>query len=376
MTRCGWSACSCASIGGSADGLRRQVARLRRQHGVDEQPVAARGRDAAGAGVRAGDQAELLEVGHHVADRRRRQLEAAGARQRARADRLAVGDVALDQGLQQGLGTLVKHRFFTRCTRPILPASRRGRCGVIPRMATRFRHAALVGKFNAEGIREELESVAAFLVARGLAVTLEEDTAAKTGIGALSAPARRRARRARATSPSSSAATAPCSASRRQLARHDTPLVGINQGRLGFITDIAARRLRDRARADPRRRLRRRGPHRCSRASVGRDGKTIFAELRAQRRHRQPRRDRRHGRAAHRDRRRVRRPAARRRPDRRLADRLDRVRAVGRRADPASGHRRLGAGADRAARPLEPADRACPTAARCRSRSSPAATPA
>ena len=25
----------------------------------------------------------------------------------------------------------------------------------------------------------------------------------------------------------------------RQLARHDTPLVGINQGRLGFITDIA-----------------------------------------------------------------------------------------------------------------------------------------
>ena len=27
----------------------------------------------------------------------------------------------------------------------------------------------------------------------------------------------------------------------RQLARHGMPLVGINQGRLGFITDIAAR---------------------------------------------------------------------------------------------------------------------------------------
>jgi NAD+ kinase len=49
-------------------------------------------------------------------------------------------------------------------------------------MAKRFRHAALVGKFNAEGIREELEKVAAFLVGKGLAVTLEEDTAAKTGI--------------------------------------------------------------------------------------------------------------------------------------------------------------------------------------------------
>ena len=79
-------------------------------------------------------------------------------------------------------------------------------------MATRFRHAALVGKFNAEGIREELESVAAFLVAKGLAVTLEEDTAAKTGIDRYPRLPRGRSAR-RATSPSSSAATARCSAS-------------------------------------------------------------------------------------------------------------------------------------------------------------------
>ena len=104
-------------------------------------------------------------------------------------------------------------------------------------MATRFRHAALVGKFNAEGIREELESVAAFLVRHGLAVTFEEDTAANTGITAYpKLPA--------------SALGAACDVAvvvggdgtmlgiARQLARHDTPLVGINQGRLGFITDI------------------------------------------------------------------------------------------------------------------------------------------
>ena len=42
-----------------------------------------------------------------------------GARQRARADRLAVGDVALDQGLQQDLGALVEHRFCIAVTRPI-----------------------------------------------------------------------------------------------------------------------------------------------------------------------------------------------------------------------------------------------------------------
>ena len=105
-------------------------------------------------------------------------------------------------------------------------------------MATRFRHAALVGKFNAEGIRGELESVAAFLVAKGLAVTLEEDTAAKTGIDAYPRLA-------------AGALGAACDIAvvvggdgtmlgiARQLARHDTPLVGINQGRLGFITDVA-----------------------------------------------------------------------------------------------------------------------------------------
>ena len=104
-------------------------------------------------------------------------------------------------------------------------------------MATRFRHAALVGKFNAEGIREELEKVAAFLVAKGLAVTLEEDTAAKTGID-------------RYPRLDADALGAACDIAvvvggdgtmlgiARRFAHHDTPLVGINQGRLGFITDI------------------------------------------------------------------------------------------------------------------------------------------
>ena len=104
-------------------------------------------------------------------------------------------------------------------------------------MANRFRHAALVGKFHADGIREELQSVAAFLVRNGLAVTLEEDTAAQTGI---TDHPRLHA----------SALGAACDIAvvvggdgtmlgiARQLARHDTPVVGINQGRLGFITDI------------------------------------------------------------------------------------------------------------------------------------------
>src|SRR4029453_2287987 len=104
-------------------------------------------------------------------------------------------------------------------------------------MSTRFRHAALVGKFNSGGIREELGSIAKFLVARGLAVSIEAETARNTGIAdwpALDAEA----------------LGAACDIAvvlggdgtmlgiARQLARHGTPLIGINQGRLGFITDI------------------------------------------------------------------------------------------------------------------------------------------
>jgi hypothetical protein len=51
-------------------------------------------------------QAHLLEVRHHVADGRRRQIEAGILRQRARADRLAVADIALHQHLQQVPGAI------------------------------------------------------------------------------------------------------------------------------------------------------------------------------------------------------------------------------------------------------------------------------
>ena len=105
-------------------------------------------------------------------------------------------------------------------------------------MSTRFRHAALVGKFNSGGIREELGSIAKFLVVRGLAVSIEAETASNTGIDAWPAL-------------DAEALGAACDIAivlggdgtmlgiARQLARHGTPLVGINQGRLGFITDIA-----------------------------------------------------------------------------------------------------------------------------------------
>jgi NAD+ kinase len=105
-------------------------------------------------------------------------------------------------------------------------------------MATRFRHAALIGKFQAEGIRGVLERIAGFLIDQGLEVSLEMQTASNTGIDAY--PMR-----------SVDELGLQCDLAvvlggdgtmlgiARQLARHGTPLVGINQGRLGFITDIS-----------------------------------------------------------------------------------------------------------------------------------------
>ena len=83
--------------------------RLDHEQAVDEETIAFRRRHAARRRMRAGDESHLLEIGHHVANRGRRQLEARLPRQHAGTDRLAIGDVALDQRLQQVLRAGIKH---------------------------------------------------------------------------------------------------------------------------------------------------------------------------------------------------------------------------------------------------------------------------
>jgi NAD+ kinase len=106
-------------------------------------------------------------------------------------------------------------------------------------MGSRFRHAALVGKHQVEGIRPVLEEIAAYLGQQGLKVSLERQTAVSTGIDQFGALAL-------------TEIGASCDLTivvggdgtmlgvARELARYDMPLVGINQGRLGFITDVPA----------------------------------------------------------------------------------------------------------------------------------------
>jgi NAD+ kinase len=105
-------------------------------------------------------------------------------------------------------------------------------------MKPKFRHVALIGKYHAQGSRSALEGIAQFLGAQGCEVAMEEDTANNAGITAY---------------PILNVAQigAQCDLGLvvggdgtmlgigRLLAQFGVPLVGINQGRLGFITDIA-----------------------------------------------------------------------------------------------------------------------------------------
>jgi len=49
-------------------------------------------------------------------------------------------------------------------------------------MKSPFRHAALVGKYNVLGSRKVLDEVARFLIAEGLEVSMERQTALNTGL--------------------------------------------------------------------------------------------------------------------------------------------------------------------------------------------------
>src|SRR6218665_312651 len=111
-------------------------------------------------------------------------------------------------------------------------------------MTSNFRHVALIGKYQAssagaigESSRQALDGIARFLQHQGCSVSIEAETASNTGL--LHYP-----------SLTVEDIGARCDLGLvvggdgtmlgigRRLARFGTPLVGINQGRLGFITDI------------------------------------------------------------------------------------------------------------------------------------------
>ena len=111
-------------------------------------------------------------------------------------------------------------------------------------MLSKFRQVAVIGKYQATGgraagasSRESLDAIAHFLMDQGCEVIIEADTAINTELKGY-------------TTLDVASIGARCDVALvvggdgtmlgigRQLARYQVPLIGINSGRLGFITDI------------------------------------------------------------------------------------------------------------------------------------------
>jgi NAD+ kinase len=111
-------------------------------------------------------------------------------------------------------------------------------------MTLHFRHVALIGKYQhpvtgtaAAGSRQVLERIAQYLLTQGCQVSLEAQTAETARLpqyGALNADMIGK----RCDLGLVVGGDGTMLSIGRQLASHGTPLIGINQGRLGFVTDI------------------------------------------------------------------------------------------------------------------------------------------
>lgn len=143
-----------------------------------------------------------------------------------------------------------------------------------PKRHLRFAHVAIVGKYQAPGSGKVVETLAEFLHDEGCDVSLERDTALNTGLlqyPALDVPAMGRSIDLALVL----GGDGTMLGIGRQLARYGVPLVGINQGRLGFITDIPLDAYQDNLRAILRGEFEE-DPRSLLAASVWRDGRCVF----------------------------------------------------------------------------------------------------
>ncbi len=106
-----------------------------------------------------------------------------------------------------------------------------------------FKTIALIGRHNAPEIGGAVVAMADFLKREGCAVLVERRTAATCGLSEPPPQADLAEIGARADLAVVLGGDGSMLSAARSLAARRVPLVGINQGRLGFLTDIAAREM-------------------------------------------------------------------------------------------------------------------------------------
>jgi NAD+ kinase len=107
------------------------------------------------------------------------------------------------------------------------------------KIGSQFKTVALIGRSNTPAIGEPLKTLAACIAKRGCEVVFEAETAREIGVSGYAALALAEIG-ARADVAVVLGGDGTMLGIGRQLAPYKTPLIGINHGRLGFITDIAA----------------------------------------------------------------------------------------------------------------------------------------
>jgi len=104
-----------------------------------------------------------------------------------------------------------------------------------------FGKIALVGKLGSPEIAASLRELLAYLKKRGCETFIEKETAAEIGEGGLDYAAIG----SKADLAVVIGGDGTLLAAARNLVRHRVPVVGVNQGRVGFMTDIGHRDMRD-----------------------------------------------------------------------------------------------------------------------------------
>jgi NAD+ kinase len=112
-------------------------------------------------------------------------------------------------------------------------------------MPPAFKTVALIGRYKSRDVAEPLRRIGGLLAGLGCAVLVEQETAAAAGLDAFPV-ADYAGIGARADLAVVLGGDGTMLAAARSLAAAGVPLVGINQGRLGFMTDIALESVTDR----------------------------------------------------------------------------------------------------------------------------------